>query len=61
MTAVYLVEYGRGKLLARVVSFMVDILTGVPSIVAGLFIYSVFMTTFGMRSELRFVCSALTR
>ncbi len=45
-TAIYLVEYGRGR-LARIVSFMVDILTGVPSIVAGLFIYAVFITTLG--------------
>jgi phosphate transport system permease protein len=43
-TAVYLVEYGRGR-LARVVSFMVDILTGIPSIVAALFIYAVWITT----------------
>jgi len=47
MTAIYLVEYGRGT-LARTVSFMVDILTGVPSIVAALFIYAVWVTTFGL-------------
>ena len=47
MTAVYLVEYGRGK-LARAISFMVDILSGVPSIVAALFIYAVWVTTFGV-------------
>ncbi len=46
-TAIYLVEYGRGR-LARGVSFMVDILTGVPSIVAALFIYAVWVTTFGL-------------
>jgi phosphate transport system permease protein len=46
MTAVYLVEYGRGW-LARAISFMVDILSGVPSIVAALFIYAVWVTTFG--------------
>jgi phosphate transport system permease protein len=46
-TAVYLVEYGRGK-LARLVSFMVDILTGIPSIVAALFIYALWVTTFGL-------------
>jgi len=45
---IYLVEYGRGR-LARTVSFMVDILTGVPSIVAALFIYAVWITTFGLR------------
>ncbi|WP_022911126.1 phosphate ABC transporter permease PstA [Aestuariimicrobium kwangyangense] len=46
--AIYLVEYGRGKRLARLVSFMVDILTGVPSIVAALFIYALLITVFGM-------------
>lgn len=35
--AIYLVEYGRG-MLARAVSFFVDIMTGLPSIVVGLFI-----------------------
>jgi phosphate transport system permease protein len=48
MTAIYLVEYGTGK-LARAVSFMVDILTGVPSIVAALFIYTLWVTTFGFQ------------
>jgi phosphate transport system permease protein len=47
LTAVYLVEYGRGA-LARAISFMVDILSGVPSIVAALFIYAVWVTTFGI-------------
>jgi len=46
-TAVYLVEYGRGR-LARAVSFMVDILTGIPSIVAALFIYALWVTTLGL-------------
>ncbi|MBO1031775.1 phosphate ABC transporter permease PstA [Tessaracoccus sp. SD287] len=45
--AVYLVEYARGKKFARVVSFMVDILTGVPSIVAALFIYTLLITMLG--------------
>jgi phosphate transport system permease protein len=47
LTAIYLVEYGRGW-LARAISFMVDILSGVPSIVAALFIYAVWVTTFGI-------------
>lgn len=47
-TAIYLVEYGRGW-LARAVSFAVDVLTGVPSIVAALFIYAVWVTTFGLQ------------
>ncbi|MCA0181013.1 MAG: phosphate ABC transporter permease PstA [Actinobacteria bacterium] len=59
LTAVYLVEYGRGR-FARTVSFMVDILTGVPSIVAGLFIYAVFVNAFGFQRSGIFVCFALT-
>jgi len=59
LTAVYLVEYGRGR-LARTVSFMVDILTGIPSIVAGLFIYAVWVTTFGFQRLPIAVCFALT-
>jgi phosphate transport system permease protein len=47
-TAIYLVEYGRGR-LARVVSFMVDILTGIPSIVAALFIYAVWVGVLGQQ------------
>jgi phosphate transport system permease protein len=37
LTAIYLVEYGRGK-LAKAVTFFVDVMTGIPSIVAGLFV-----------------------
>ncbi len=48
LTAIYLVEYGRGK-TARVVSFMVDILSGIPSIVAALFIFAAWVTTFGLK------------
>jgi phosphate transport system permease protein len=47
-TAIYLVEYGRGR-FARVVSFMVDILTGIPSIVAALFIYAVWVGLLGQQ------------
>ncbi|WP_149083338.1 MULTISPECIES: phosphate ABC transporter permease PstA [Microbacterium] len=41
MTSIYLVEYGRGK-IAKAITFFVDVMTGIPSIVAGLFIYAVF-------------------
>ncbi|MFC7486177.1 phosphate ABC transporter permease PstA [Knoellia sp. CPCC 206453] len=58
-TAVYLVEYGRGR-LAKVVSFMVDILTGIPSIVAALFIYALWVTTFNFQRVGIAVCLALT-
>ncbi|KDA42066.1 phosphate ABC transporter permease PstA [Frankia sp. B2] len=37
LVAIYLVEYGRGR-VSRVISFFVDVLTGLPSIIAGLFI-----------------------
>ena len=39
--AVYLVEYGRQTWFARAVRYFVDVLTGVPSIVFGLFVYIV--------------------
>jgi phosphate transport system permease protein len=58
MTAIYLVEYGRGR-FARTVSFMVDILTGIPSIVAALFIYAAWVTTFGFQRVPFAVCLAL--
>ncbi|AUI62335.1 phosphate ABC transporter permease PstA [Amycolatopsis sp. BJA-103] len=47
LVSIYLVEYGRGK-LAKITTFMVDILSGVPSIVAALFIYALWITTFGL-------------
>lgn len=46
LVAIYLVEYGGGK-LATLVTFFVDVMTGVPSIVAGLFIYTFWVLTFG--------------
>ncbi|QRY51897.1 phosphate ABC transporter permease PstA [Mycolicibacterium septicum] len=47
MVGVYLVEYGGGTRLGKVTTFMVDILTGVPSIVAALFIYALWVATLG--------------
>jgi phosphate transport system permease protein len=46
MAAIYLQEYGRGR-LKRVLTFFVDVMTGIPSIVAGLFAVSVFVLIFG--------------
>ncbi|TXK19326.1 phosphate ABC transporter permease PstA [Homoserinibacter sp. GY 40078] len=46
MTAVYLVEYGTGK-MARAITFLVDVMTGIPSIVAGLATYALFALFFG--------------
>ena len=49
MVAVYLVEYGGGTRLGKVTTFMVDILTGVPSIVAALFVYALWVATLGFQ------------
>jgi phosphate transport system permease protein len=46
LAAIYLVEYGRGP-LARLVTFLVDVMTGIPSIVAGLFAYALFALLLG--------------
>jgi phosphate transport system permease protein len=43
--AIYLVEYAGRSPLGRLTTFMVDILTGVPSIVAALFIYALVVAT----------------
>jgi phosphate transport system permease protein len=45
--AVWLVEYGKGSAYANVIRFFVDVLTGVPSIVFGLFIYIVLIVGTG--------------
>ena len=45
--AIYLNEYGGQGLLARVVRTMSDVMTGVPSIVMGLFIFSIWVLHFG--------------
>lgn len=46
LTAIYLVEYGRGP-LKRALTLFVDVMTGIPSIVAGLFAFAVFLMIFG--------------
>jgi phosphate transport system permease protein len=50
LVAVYLVEYGSGS-LARAVTFFVDVMTGIPSIVAGLFAFAVFFLLVGPDSR----------
>jgi phosphate transport system permease protein len=45
--AVYLNEYGGNRPLARFIGFMADVMTGVPSIVMGLFIVSIWVVHFG--------------
>jgi phosphate transport system permease protein len=50
MTAVYLAEY-RSSRLARFTTFMVDVLAGLPSIVAALFIFSLWIATMGFQQS----------
>lgn len=50
MTAVFLVEYGSGRLV-RLTTFMVDVLAGVPSIVAALFIFSLWIATLSFQQS----------
>ena len=45
-TAIYLVEYGKGR-LARAITVLVDVMTGIPSIVAGLFAFAFFSIVIG--------------
>ncbi|WP_127126889.1 phosphate ABC transporter permease PstA [Georgenia sp. SYP-B2076] len=45
-TAIYLVEYGKGR-LARAITILVDVMTGIPSIVAGLFAFALFTILVG--------------
>ncbi len=44
---IYLNEYSEGSRLGRVVRFFADVMTGVPSIVMGLFIYTIWTLEFG--------------
>jgi phosphate transport system permease protein len=46
MAAIYMNEYGKGP-LRRALTFFVDVMTGIPSIVAGLFAYALFELFFG--------------
>ncbi|MGE5408714.1 MAG: phosphate ABC transporter, permease protein PstA, partial [Syntrophothermus sp.] len=46
MAAIYMNEYGEGR-LRRALTFFVDVMTGIPSIVAGLFAYALFEIFFG--------------
>ena len=47
MTAIYLIEYGQTSRLGKAITFLVDVMTGIPSIVAGLFAYALFALIFG--------------
>ena len=45
--AIYINEYGGNRILAKLIAFMSDVMTGVPSIVMGLFIFTIWVLHFG--------------
>jgi phosphate transport system permease protein len=47
MAAIYLTEYGGKRRLGRALTFFVDVMTGIPSIVAGLFAFALFAIFLG--------------
>lgn len=44
LTSIYLVEYSNKNRLGKAITFLVDVMTGIPSIVAGLFAFALFST-----------------
>ncbi len=57
MGAVYLNEYGKRNRLANFIRFMTDVMTGVPSVVMGVFIYSIWVLRFGVEGKSAFAAS----
>ena len=57
LTAVYLVEYGQGKSLSKAITFFVDVMTGIPSIVAGLFAAAFFGMILGPNARMGIVAA----
>ncbi|MCU1498491.1 MAG: phosphate transporter rane protein 2, PhoT family [Acidimicrobiales bacterium] len=47
LAAIYLNEYGKRNRLANFIRFMTDVMTGVPSIVMGIFVYTLWVLQFG--------------
>lgn len=47
LAAIYVNEYGGNRFLTRLIRLMADVMTGVPSIVMGLFIFSIWVIHFG--------------
>ncbi len=52
MAAIYLNEYGGESRLRKALTFFVDVMTGIPSIVAGLFAVALFTLIFGPGTRL---------
>lgn len=57
LAAIYLVEYGEGKKLSKAITFFVDVMTGIPSIVAGLFAVALFAVILGPGAKTGFVAA----
>ncbi len=55
--AVYLHEYGKNGRLARFIRFMTDVMVGVPSVVMGVFIYTIWVLKFGTNGKSAFAAS----
>jgi phosphate transport system permease protein len=47
MAAIYINEYGGNSFLTRLIRFMADVMTGVPSIIMGLFVFAIWVIHFG--------------
>ncbi|HVN52201.1 MAG TPA: phosphate ABC transporter permease PstA [Acidimicrobiales bacterium] len=54
LAAIYLHEYGKRGRLARVIRFMSEVMTGVPSIIMGLFVFIVFTVPLGAKGLVGF-------
>ena len=50
--AIYLNEYGKQRRLASALRFLTDVMTGVPSVVMGIFIYTVWVLRFHQRTTI---------
>ena len=57
MGAIYLNEYGKRGRLASFIRFMTDVMVGVPSVVMGVFIYSIWVVRFGSSGKSAFAAS----
>ncbi|WP_269937829.1 phosphate ABC transporter permease PstA [Arthrobacter sp. HY1533] len=57
LTAIYLVEYSAGNKFSKVITFLVDVMTGIPSIVAGLFAAAFFAMILGPGTKTGFVAA----
>lgn len=47
LAAIYLAEYGKRNPVAQVIRFFSDVMTGVPSVFVGLFIYTALVVSYG--------------